>query len=323
MHLLKIASGHDACAGWYLPACTSELAGPSGRPCVVMAHGLGGTRDGGLMPYAEGFAAAGLDVVLFDYRGFADSTGSPRQLVSHRRQRQDYHAAITAARQMPGVDPDRIVLWGTSFSGGHVVVVAARDKRVAAVISMTPAIDGLVALTQMARSASAREMKGAMTNGLRDVLRAVTRRAPHYVPIVGVRGSGAIITTPGAEQALMPLVGPSWRNEVCARAVFGLPFNRPIRFAKRVACPLLVQVGTNDKLAPPRAGRRATAKAGCQAELREYQVDHLDVYDGPGRDEMLADQIDFARRAVGRVGLHENVRHVIRESARGGRSLGA
>jgi uncharacterized protein len=323
MQLLKIPSGRDACAAWYLPASTAELAGPSGRPCVVMAHGLGGTRDGGLMPYAEGFAAAGLDVVLFDYRGFADSTGSPRQLVSHRRQRQDYHAAITAARRMRGVDPERIVLWGTSFSGGHVVVVAARDKRVAAVISMTPAIDGLAAITQMARSASVREMKGAMTNGLRDVLRAVTRRAPHYVPIVGVRGSGAIITTPGAEQALMPLVGPSWRNEVCARAVFGLPFNRPIRFAKRVACPLLVQVGTNDKLAPPRAGRRATAKAGCQAELREYQVDHLDVYDGPGRDEMLADQIDFARRAVGRVGLHENVRHVIRESARGGRSLGA
>jgi uncharacterized protein len=323
MQLLKIPSGRDACAAWYLPASTAELASPSGRPCVVMAHGLGGTRDGGLMPYAEGFAAAGLDVVLFDYRGFADSTGSPRQLVSHRRQRQDYHAAITAARRMRGVDPERIVLWGTSFSGGHVVVVAARDKRVAAVISMTPAIDGLAAITQMARSASVREMKGAMTNGLRDVLRAVTRRAPHYVPIVGVRGSGAIITTPGAEQALMPFVGPSWRNEVCARAVFGLPFNRPIRFAKRVACPLLVQVGTNDKLAPPRAGRRATAKAGCQAELREYQVDHLDVYDGPGRDEMLADQIDFARRAVGRVGLHENVRHVIRESARGGRSLGA
>jgi uncharacterized protein len=306
-----------------LPASTAELTGPSGRPCVVMANGFGGNRDCGLLAYAEGFAAAGLDVVAFDYRGFADSTGTPRQLVSHRRQRQDYHAAIAAARQMSGVDPERIVLWGTSFSGGHVVVVAARDNRVAAVISMTPAIDGLVALTQMARSASAREMKGAMTNGLRDVLRAVTRRAPHYVPIVGVRGSGAIITTPGAEQALVPLVGPSWRNEVCARAVFGLPFNRPIRFAKRVACPLLVQVGTNDKLAPPRAGRRATAKAGCQAELREYQVDHLDVYDGPGRDEMLADQIDFARRAVGRVGLHENVRHVIRESARGGRSLGA
>jgi uncharacterized protein len=303
MQLLKIPSGRDACAAWYLPASTAELTGPSGRPCVVMANGFGGTRDCGLLAYAEGFAAAGLDVVAFDYRGFADSTGTPRQLVSHRRQRQDYHAAIAAARQMSGVDPERIVLWGTSFSGGHVVVVAARDNRVAAVISMTPAIDGLVALTQMARSASAREMKGAMTNGLRDVLRAVTRRAPHYVPIVGAPGSGAVITIPGAEEALMPLVGPSWRNEVCARAVFGLPFNRPIRFAKRLDCPLLVQVGTNDQMAPPATGRRATAKAGRQAEFREYPVDHLDVYERPGRDEILADQIDFARRTVGRVGL--------------------
>ena len=303
MQLLKIPSGRDACAAWYLPATTAELTGPSGRPCVVMANGFGGNRDCGLLAYAEGFAAAGLDVVAFDYRGFADSTGTPRQLVSHRRQRQDYHAAIAAARQMSGVDPERIVLWGTSFSGGHVVVVAARDNRVAAVISMTPAIDGLVALTQIARSASAREMKGAMTNGLRDVLRAVTRRAPHYVPIVGAPGSGAVITIPGAEEALMPLVGPSWRNEVCARAVFGLPFNRPIRFAKRLDCPLLVQVGTNDKMAPPATGRRATAKAGRQAEFREYPVDHLDVYERPGCDEILADQIDFARRTVGRVGL--------------------
>src|ERR1700757_3060442 len=124
MHLMKFPSGRDECAASHLPASTDALAGPYGRPCVVMAHGLGGTRDGGLMPYAEGFAAAGLDVVLFDYRGFADSTGTPLQLVAQRRQRQDYRAAITAARQMRGVDPERIVLGGTSFSGGHVVVVA-------------------------------------------------------------------------------------------------------------------------------------------------------------------------------------------------------
>ena len=65
--------------------------------------------------------------MLFDYRGFAASGGSPRQLVSASRQRQDYHAAIAATRWLPGVDPERIVLWGISFSGGHVVRVAAED----------------------------------------------------------------------------------------------------------------------------------------------------------------------------------------------------
>jgi hypothetical protein len=79
-----------------------------------------------------------------------------------------------------------------------------------------------------------------------------------------------------------------------------MPFNRLIRSAPRLACPLLIQVGTEDTIAPPNGARRAAAKAGPRAELRDYPVDHLDVHDGPGRDELLSDQMDFARRAVER-----------------------
>ena len=132
MDEITFTSGSDHCSAWHLQATSDAFAGPGGRPCVVMAPGFGGTRDSSLLGYAEGFAAAGLDVLLFDYRGFGASGGSPRQLVSVRRQRQDYHAAVAAARQLPGVDPDRIVVWGVSYAGGHVIVVAARDKRVAA-----------------------------------------------------------------------------------------------------------------------------------------------------------------------------------------------
>ena len=99
------------------------------RPCVVLAHGFGGTVDSGLMPYAERFAAAGLDALAFDYRHFGASAGEPRQLVSVPRQLEDYAAAIAFARGLDGVDPDRIVVWGTSFSGGHVVEVAVADGR--------------------------------------------------------------------------------------------------------------------------------------------------------------------------------------------------
>ena len=134
MHEITFYSGHDRCAAWHFAPIGDAFDGAGGRPCVVMAPGFASTRDtGGLVTYAEGFAAAGFDVVLFDYRGFAASGGSPRQLVSASRQRQDYHAAIAAARQLPGVDPERIVLWGISFSGGHVVRVAAEDARIAAV----------------------------------------------------------------------------------------------------------------------------------------------------------------------------------------------
>ena len=175
----------------------------------MMAPGFASTRDtGGLVAYAKGFAAAGLDVVLFDYRGFAASGGSPRQLVWASRQRQDYRAAIAAARQLPGIDPERIVLWGISNSGGHVVRVGAEDRRVAAVVSVTPAVDGVAVVAQLARNAGVLHLFRLTVNGLRDALRGLTRRPPHLVPVMGEPGSRAIIAKHGAEQDYTPLDGP-------------------------------------------------------------------------------------------------------------------
>ncbi|MDN5749600.1 MAG: alpha/beta hydrolase [Pseudonocardia sp.] len=102
------------CAAWYLRAESATLTGARGRPCVVMGHGFGATRDAGLLPFAERFAAAGADVLVFDYRGYGTSEGTLRQNVLHTAHRQDYHAAIAHARLLDGVDPDRIVLWGSS-----------------------------------------------------------------------------------------------------------------------------------------------------------------------------------------------------------------
>jgi pimeloyl-ACP methyl ester carboxylesterase len=282
------------CAAWHLPAASDSFAGERGRPCVVMAHGFGGTRDTGLLGYAEGFAAAGIDTIVFDYRGFGASHGAPRQLVSFRRQRQDYHAAIAAARRLPGVDPERIVLWGTSYSGGHVVAVAARDNRVAAAISLTPAMDGIAALVQIARYAGPGQLLRATGEGLRDALRALTGRPPHRVPIVGAPGSAAIISTPGADAAYHSIAGPTWRNEVCARTALEVVLNRPTTLAARVGCPLLVQVGEHDSVAPPQAARAAAAKA--HAELRNYPVDHFDVYTGHWQERALTDQLNFLHR---------------------------
>src|SRR4051794_32539499 len=119
---ITFPSGDATCAGFHLRAGSASV---ELRPCVVMAHGFGGTVDAGILGFAEGFADTGFDVVVFDYRGFGRSGGSPRQHVSYRRQRADYHAAIRAARSIEGVDPEQIVLWGTSYSGGHVLAVGA------------------------------------------------------------------------------------------------------------------------------------------------------------------------------------------------------
>jgi fermentation-respiration switch protein FrsA (DUF1100 family) len=285
------------CGAWHLQGVDDRFAVAAGRPCVVMAHGFGGTRDTGLLDYAEGFAAAGLDVLVFDYRGFGTSEGAPRQRVSYRRQRADYHAAIAAARALPGVDPDRIVLWGTSYSGGHVVPVAVADGGIAAILSMTPAMDGAAALLAIAR-AHPTKLLPLVVHGIRDVVRSLFGRSPHHLPVVGLPGSTAIITAPGGFEGYHALAGPTWRNEVCARVALEVALNRPTRMASRLRTPMLVQVGENDAVAPPSAARAAAEKAGRFAEVRNYPVDHFDVYDGYWQRQLLADQVDFLTRQL-------------------------
>jgi cephalosporin-C deacetylase-like acetyl esterase len=303
-----MSTGHDhrevtftsdgvRCGAWHLPAADDTFATDAGRPCIVMAHGFGGTRDTGLLAYAEGFAAAGLDVLVFDYRGFGTSQGTPRQRVSYRRQREDYTAAIAAARALAGVDPERIVLWGTSYSGGHVVPVAVDDGRIAAILSLTPAMDGMAALGAIAKRHPLK-LVALVGHGLRDVVRALLRRSPHHLPIVGVPGSTAMITSPGAFEGYHALAGPTWRNEVCARAALEVALNRPTRTASRLRTPILVQVGENDAVAPPSAAWAAAEQAGRFAEVRNYPVDHFDVYTGSWQQQILTDQIEFLSRRL-------------------------
>src|SRR4051794_6124540 len=140
---LTFPSGGDQCAAWFY-----EPEGGAAAPaaCVVLAHGFGGVRGARLDAFAERFAEAGLAALVFDYRHFGDSTGEPRQLLDIGRQLDDWRAAIAFARSLPEVDPDRVAAWGTSFSGGHVAVIAAEDPRLAAAISQGPYMDGLWAL---------------------------------------------------------------------------------------------------------------------------------------------------------------------------------
>jgi fermentation-respiration switch protein FrsA (DUF1100 family) len=103
-------SGGERCHAWlYLPAATTTPP-----PVIVMAHGLGAVKTLRLDAFAERFAAAGYAALVFDYRYFGESEGQPRELISVRQQRQDWRAAVSFARTLPGVDGNRIVLWGTS-----------------------------------------------------------------------------------------------------------------------------------------------------------------------------------------------------------------
>src|SRR5919108_194993 len=145
-------------------------------------------------------------------------------------------------RRLPGVDPDRIVLWGTSYSGGHVIAVAADDGRVAAAVSQVPATDGLAALLEVRRSAGARILLRATAAGLRDAVRGLLGREPLRLPVVGPPGTLAAMSSPDALPGFKAIAGPTWRNEYCARGALHAARNRPVNRAADVRCPLLIQI---------------------------------------------------------------------------------
>jgi len=295
--VVSFDSGGVRCAGVHLPGVLDTFADEQGRrPCVVLAHGLGGTVDSGLLPYAERFAAAGIDALAFDYRHFGASDGEPRQLLSITRQLEDYAAAIAFARTLAGVDPDRIVVWGSSYAGGHVVPVAVTDGHLAAVISQVPAMDGAVALLNIARYAGPGHLARVVLAGVRDLLASLLGRPPVLIPLVGAPGSVGTMTTPDAEPGYRAIAGPTWRNEIAARIALRAGTYRPGLQADRLPCPILIQIADRDAIAPAKAARHAASRATGRAEVRTYPIGHFDIYAGAPFEQAITDQLGFLRR---------------------------
>ncbi|NOZ78920.1 MAG: alpha/beta hydrolase [Acidobacteria bacterium] len=281
-------SGKSRCAGWlYLPEA-EELP-----PVVVMAHGFAAERTFGLEPFAERFAAAGLAVFLFDYRCFGDSEGQPRNLVDPFRHLADWRAAIAHVRGMDRVDSNRLGLWGTSFSGGHVIVTAARDGNVRAVSSQVPFVDPV---STFRRVGLAHVLRGSSL-ALRDLLRAATGRRPLYVPVVAEPGTFATMNTPESLPGYSALVpgGATWRNECPARILLTMSFYRPMGAARKVRCPALVVLAEQDSLIDARAVERTAARMQ-HARLVRLPVGHFDVYSGAIFERLVVEQIRFFNR---------------------------
>ncbi len=309
MSAVEFTSAGERIAGVHLRGEGDAFADAAGRrPCVVLAHGFGGTVDSGLLPYAERFAAAGLDALAFDYRHFGASGGEPRQLFSVPRQLEDYAAAIAFARGLDGVDPDRIVVWGSSFSGGHVVEVAVADGRVAAAIAQTPAMDGRATLLNLVRYAGPGALNRITLAGLRDWIGSLRGRPPVMLPVVGPPGTLAAMSTPDAEPGYRAITGPTWRNEVSARFALTAALYRPGLKADRLPCPILVQIADRDAVAPPKAAQDAAWLATGRAEVRTYPIGHFDVYVGEPFERSVADELLFLSRHLAVAGAPEPLR---------------
>ena len=290
---IVFSSGADECAGWLYTPDRSATDGPA--PIIVMAHGLGGVKEERLDAFAERFTAQGYACLVFDYRYFGASGGQPRQLLDVKAQLADWKAAVGFARTLPGIDPDRVVLWGTSFGGGHVIITGADDRRVAAVIAQCPFTSGLASSLVIPPITSVK----VTARAVRDVIGSHLGRAPVMVPTYGAPGSTALMTSPDSAagvEALIP-VGATYPKDVAARIALQISTHFPGRRVKDLTCPIHFAISERDTVAPAKATQKYTRDAPF-GEVKLYDAGHFDIYVGDWFERNVTDQIAFLRRHV-------------------------
>jgi fermentation-respiration switch protein FrsA (DUF1100 family) len=291
------SQGTQLGAGFWAPARSSSDA-QNGNPCIVMAHGLGGTRACGLTPYAEKFAAAGFNVLCFDYRGFGSSDGEPRQVVSVKMQLEDWASAIAYARSLDTIDPRRIALWGSSFSGGLVIAAGVTDGKVAAISSQGAMFDGLAAVLFLIKQDGIAQISRLMRHVFKDAWRSFRNQPREMLPVVGEPGSMAVLTAYDSKSGYLAITPPDWRNEISLDWLLGLAFFRPNKMCKRLPCPTLFCVAEKDTAVPPRAAEDAAKLAGDKGEIKRYPLGHFDIYVNDGFDQSSDDQVEFFVRTL-------------------------
>jgi uncharacterized protein len=263
-----------------------------------MGHGFGATREMRLDAYAERFARWGFAALVFDYRGFGDSAGEPRRVLDIGMQHQDWRAAVAHARALPDIDTQRVVAWGSSFGGGHVLHLAAEDHDLAAVIAQVPHVSGPAS----AFSASPRQTLRLVVAAFRDQIGALFGRPPYRVAAVGKPGALAMMTSPDAYPLAERLAGDNIdkflrENEVAARIALRLPFYSPGTHGSRITAPTLVQVAKRDVVTPVRVALKG-AKRIPGAEIHTYDCSHFEPYLEPHFEAVVCDQIAFLTRAL-------------------------
>jgi pimeloyl-ACP methyl ester carboxylesterase len=260
-----------------------------------MGHGLGAVKEMRLGAYAERFAAGGYACLLFDYRHFGGSDGRPRQLLSVPEQLADWEAAIAFARALPGIDPDRVVAFGSSFGGGHALSVAARDHRLAAAIAQCPFTDGLASTLAIPPLTSAKVVAAAVC----DLAAAARSREPVYLPGSATPGITAFMTAPDALPGMQALAvdAPAFDNRLTARSAFDILRYAPGRHAADISCPVFAALCAHDSVAPARKALGQISRAPL-AQIKVYPIGHFDIYLGDAFEQAVADYLAFLAEHV-------------------------
>jgi len=281
------------CAAWrYRPD------GVQNPPIVVLAHGFGAFRELRLDAYASRFARAGYAALVFDYRSWGASEGEPRRVLDIGAQHADWRAAVAYARSLDGVDTSRVVGWGSSFGGGHVLNLAAHDHDLAAAIVQVPHVTGPASAFAQSPKLVARLAAAA----LRDQVGSWFGRPPYRVRSIGKPGEIAMMTSPGAYDLVMKMAGDKSEqllaeNDVAARIALRVPLYSPGRNAPDITAPTLVQLARKDDVTPFAKALKVAHRIP-NGEVLDYDCSHFEPYLDPHFEQIVSDQINFLERHV-------------------------
>jgi cephalosporin-C deacetylase-like acetyl esterase len=268
------AEGGVNLAAWlYLP----DGGGP--HPAITMAHGYALVKEHGLEPFAQAFADDGFVVLVHDHRGFGSSDGEPRQDVDPWRQIADWRRAISFLESRPEVDPERMGLWGTSYAGGHAIVLGATDRRLRCVVAMVPTISGFEQGLRRIPPDGVAALEQAFAEDERTQARG---EPPHYQALVGADPAvPASYRSPEAiDFFLQPLPeGTLWENTVTIRSTRAARMYEPGVWIDRVSpTPLLMVVALNDTVTVADLALAAYERALEPKRLELIPGGHFDPY---------------------------------------------
>ncbi|MBY3064760.1 alpha/beta hydrolase [Rhizobium laguerreae] len=240
--IIPSEGGVELGAWLFLP----EPSGPG--PAITMAHGYAGTREHGLERFARAFAEAGFVVLVHDHRNFGTSGGFQRGDIDPWQQIADWRRAISYLETRPEVDAKRIGLWGTSYAGGHAIVLGATDRRLRCIVAQVPTISGYEQGLRRVSPDALPALEGAFDTDERAQLGG---EPPRRQAVVSADPSvpAAYRSQEAMDFYLQPVPAGNWDNEVTLRSTRAARMYEPGNWISRVSpTPLLLVVAREDKI---------------------------------------------------------------------------
>ncbi|MVU66091.1 alpha/beta hydrolase [Acinetobacter baumannii] len=277
-------------ADFYIPKTNNKSA------VIIMAHGFAGLRQFKLIQYAQRFAQAGYAVILFDYRYWGGSTGKPREMISINSQLEDWKTMIQYASTCKFIDNRRIVLWGTSLSGGYALSLASELKNIQAIMVQIPYVDG----AETAKLYPLQRYPQALKMSSQDYMGSKMGLNPKRLPVVD-QYKLCFMPTADSYYGYLSIVNPDyyWSGEVPARVFFNLMRYRPIQLVRQINIPVLFIAAQHDSLIPIESSREAATNIAPFVSYHEWDMKHFDIYHGSWFEKAVTTQLEFLHQHIG------------------------